>query len=190
MAKYKVGVSEQDNTSSQSEQDDYTRNLQRMREEERRHIQKDPIAHAAGSILDRTDTFIYAAVGFCFLLGALIALLYTFWDFGSAVFGHLSTLGPPALANAINNFVSGLLLVLIITEVLGTVIHYLKTHETSLRPFLFIGIVSATRSILSIGARLSVESATVKPDVFTHAMIELGVSARLAASTRMACGVW
>jgi hypothetical protein len=59
-----------------------------------------------------------------------------------------------------------------------------KSHETSLRPFLFIGIISATRSILSIGARLSVATgATTSADAiakgteFMHAMIELGVSA-------------
>jgi uncharacterized membrane protein (DUF373 family) len=65
------------------------------------------------------------------------------------------------------------LLVLIITEVLGTVIHYLKAHVTSLRPFLFIGIISATRGILEIGAKLSVG----KVDNFNQAMIELGVHA-------------
>ncbi len=63
---------------------------------------------------------------------------------------------------------------------LGTVIHYLKSHATSLRPFLFIGIVSATRSILSIGARLSIgsgESGKTITANFESAMIELGVSA-------------
>ena len=59
-------------------------------------------------------------------------------------------------------------------EVLGTVIHYLKAHATSLRPFLFIDMVSATRGILSIGARLSVEH--VEGAAFNSAMIELGVS--------------
>src|SRR5713226_1290874 len=76
---------------------------------------------------------------------------------------------------AIIKLVSDLLLVLIIMEVLGTVIHYLKAHATSLRPFLFIGIVSATRGILSIGAKLSVGE--VKGGQFTNDMIELGVSA-------------
>ncbi|MBV8822309.1 MAG: phosphate-starvation-inducible PsiE family protein [Chloroflexi bacterium] len=192
MANYKVGVGEQDSTqpeqsASQAEQTEYERNLQRMQEEERRYIQKDPIAHAAGSILDRTDTFIYAAVGFSFLIGALIALVYTFWNFGTSVFVH--GLEPGTLANAIIDFVSGLLLVLIITEVLGTVIHYLKAHETSLRPFLFIGIVSATRSILSVGARLSIAiqpsqiasqntaQIAAAQQEFVHAMIELAVSA-------------
>ncbi len=50
---------------------------------------------------------------------------------------------PGQVAQAIIEFVSGLLLVLIIMEMLGTVIHYLQVHATSLRPFLFIGIVSA-----------------------------------------------
>jgi hypothetical protein len=58
-------------------------------------------------------------------------------------------------------------------EVLGTVTHYLKERATSLRPFLFIGIISATRGILSIGAKLSVGTA----DNFTNEMIELGVNA-------------
>src|SRR5713226_6614374 len=78
---------------------------------------------------------------------------------------------------AIIKLVSDLLLVLIIMEVLGTVIHYLKAHATSLRPFLFIGIVSATRGILSIGARLSVEKVTLPSPEFTSAMVELGVNA-------------
>src|SRR5258708_712644 len=73
------------------------------------------------------------------------------------------------------SFLSDLLTVVIIMEVLRTVIHYLKEYTTSLRPFLFIGIVSATRGILSIGARLAVEKMD-NPE-FTRAMIELGVDA-------------
>jgi len=109
-------------------------------------------------------------------VGALFALGYSFWDFsvGMAPVFTLSA-QPPSVAKAIIQFVSDLLLVLIIMEVLGTVIHYLRAHATSLRPFLFIGIVSATRGILSIGARLSVGE--VKPGDFSNAMIELGVNA-------------
>jgi uncharacterized membrane protein (DUF373 family) len=143
----------------------------------------------AGRFLDRADTVIYAIVGVCFLFAALLALGYTFWDFGVQILivipntkgsGELpaTAIAPTVAAAAIIQFVSGLLLVLIIMEVLGTVIHYLKSHETSLRPFLFIGIISATRSILSIGARLSVSAGTeANTTEFTHAMIELGVSA-------------
>jgi uncharacterized membrane protein (DUF373 family) len=81
------------------------------------------------------------------------------------------------LGQAIIQLVSDLLLVLIIMEVLSTVIHYLREHATSLRPFLFIGIVSATRGILSIGARLSVGGEKVSTQEFTTSMIELAINA-------------
>ncbi|SRR6266567_2708717 len=139
---------------------------------------EDRFAVFSVGVLERADTFIYAAVGVCFLLGALIALGYSFWDFGtvmSQVPVATEAVRPGLIASAIIKFISDLLLVLIITEVLGTVTHYLKAHATSLRPFLFIGIISATRGILSIGARLSVEQVT--PEEFPHAMIELGVNA-------------
>ena len=143
---------------------------------DKHHEPEDRIGTFSSTLLDRGDSFIYAIVGACFFLGALFALGYSFWDFsvGMAPVFTLSA-QPPSVAKAIIQFVSDLLLVLIIMEVLGTVIHYLKEHATSLRPFLFIGIVSATRGILSIGARLSVGE--VKPGDFSNAMIELGVNA-------------
>lgn len=147
----------------------------------------DPLAHRSSKFLDRVDTIIYSAVGICFLATSLLALIYTFWQFGAAMLldlpKHIADQQPAFLASSIVDMISGLLLVLIIVEILGTVIHYLKSHTTSLRPFLFIGIISATRSILSIGARLSVttESATGATSTsvmeFNHSMIELGVSA-------------
>ncbi len=137
---------------------------------------EDRIATFSSTVLERGDSFIYAIVGVCFFLGALFALGYSFWNFSIGMAPIFTfTAQPSSVVKAIIQFVSDLLLVLIIMEVLGTVIHYLKSHETSLRPFLFIGIVSATRGILSIGARLSVGD--VKPGEFSNAMIELGVNA-------------
>ena|SRR5579872_1188378 len=143
----------------------------------------DPVARIAAHFLDNGDSVIYAIVGICFLIGGLIALGYSFWDFGnhllnpSTYINSRMSFQPADLANSIIQLVSDLLLVLIIMEVLGTVTHYLQSHTTSLRPFLFIGIVSATRGILSIGAKLSVESVRpTNPQDFTNAMIELGVN--------------
>lgn len=127
----------------------------------------------SSKFLDQGDSMVYAIVGLCFFLSSFFALGYTFWDFWQGM--TKANLIPTDVANSIIKLVSDLLLVLIIMEVLGTVIHYLKAHATSLRPFLFIGIVSATRGILSIGARLSVERVS-GPD-FYDAMIELGISA-------------
>ncbi len=143
----------------------------------RNHDSDDFLATFSSYWLESADTVIYAIVGTSFLLGALCALGYSFWVFGTQMIAALSTNGINNIAPAIIQFVSDLLLVLIIMEVLGTVLHYLKAHATSLRPFLFIGIVSATRSILSIGARLSIAGSNVEPAEFTRAMIELGVSA-------------
>ncbi len=141
---------------------------------------EDRFALHSGRFLDRADNVIYFIVGVCFFLAAIVALVYTFWAFGISII-ELQTFSidqqPGQVAQAIIEFVSGLLLVLIIIELLSTVIHYLQEHVTSLQPFLFIGIISATRSILSIGARLSVEGFNLKATDFTHAMIELGVSA-------------
>ena len=146
---------------------------------------EDRIAAFSGNLLERSDSFIYAIVGICFFLGALFALGYSFWDFGSAMLNVQGIVSASiatkqavtpqeVVASTIIKLVSDLLLVLIIMEVMGTVIHYLKSHATSLRPFLFIGIVSATRGILSIGARLSVNQVTGSD--FNNAMIELGVN--------------
>jgi uncharacterized membrane protein (DUF373 family) len=141
--------------------------------ENKQHVE-DRVAEFSSNLLDQGDSLIYAIVGACFFVGAIFALGYSFWHFADTIL-PLSKLTPTISATAIIQLISDLLLVLIIMEVLGTVIHYLKAHATSLRPFLFIGIVSATRGILSIGARLSVEAIT--PQEFTRAMIELGVNA-------------
>src|SRR5689334_8030218 len=138
------------------------------------HESEDRIAKFSSNLLDQGDSVIYAVVGACFFLGAIFALGYSFWHFADTIF-PLSKLTPAISAAAIIQLISDLLLVLIIMEVLGTIIHYLKAHATSLRPFLFIGIISATRGILSIGARLSVEAVT--PEEFYRSMIELGVNA-------------
>jgi uncharacterized membrane protein (DUF373 family) len=148
----------------------------------------DPIAAFSSKLLDRSDSLVYAIVGICFFLSGLFTLGYSFWHFGETIFNiptivanaatsHESTTPQEVIAGAIIQLISDLLLVLIIMEVLGTVIHYLKSHITSLHPFLFIGIISATRGILSIGARLSVEGTNVLTPEFNRSMIELGVNA-------------
>src|SRR2546421_11565506 len=46
---------------------------------------EDGIAAISGNLLERSDSLIYAIVGICFFLGALFALGYSFWDFGSVI---------------------------------------------------------------------------------------------------------
>ncbi len=144
--------------------------------DEKHHAEEDRLAAFTGRLLDRGDTLIYAIVGVCFFLGGFVALGYSFWNFAYQLLTTRS-ITPQVMVEAIVQLISDLLLVVIIMEVLGTVIHYLKSHVTSLRPFLFIGIISATRGILLIGAKLTVGSDMSKSTNFTSDMIELGVSA-------------
>lgn len=138
--------------------------------------------------LESTDSLVYALVGASFLIAALFSLCYSIVKF---VFTLIDT--PMKISNlsdifigvntgsALINFVSDLLLTLIIMEVLGTVVHYLRTRATSLKPFLFIGIISATRGVLAVGARLSVadfqQLSTTNATEFRYSMIELAVNA-------------
>jgi uncharacterized membrane protein (DUF373 family) len=137
--------------------------------------------------LEWFDEKVYVLVGITFLLAALFSLVYGLLAMGDNI---LSQMFLPAGFNLhglftkengaqdIISLVSDLLLTLIIMEVLGTVVHHLQEGETTLRPFLFIGIISATRGILAVGARLSVDSNGTLPDrEFIRDMVELGVNA-------------
>ena len=133
--------------------------------------------------LEMTDSVIYLLVGGCFLLAAALSLVYSVLNFAITVGntvqqGITSKSSLSAMPSAIITFVSDLLLTLIILEVMGTVVSYLKTRATSLKPFLFIGIISAVRGVLAVGARLSVSNIQqISVDEFRNSMIELGVDA-------------
>jgi hypothetical protein len=141
-----------------------------------------------GWLLGIADRAVYAAVGIFFVLAALFSLLYGVYAF---LFGVLHAIGSDPVhwldnlvasnngGQAIINLVSDLLLTLIIMEVLDTIAQHLRNRRaTTLKPFLIIGIISATRGVLAIGARLSVSGAKgLTADDFTRSMVELGVNA-------------
>lgn len=127
-----------------------------------------------------------------FILIAVFLLLAAMAMLGYSVAGirHLSTA-------SIYLFIHDLLFVMIILEILGTVLAYLRDRRISIRPFLFIGIIFAIRKILMVGAKLTagtaeghgaetgeavqaVAAAVVQPwhhDIFFREMIEMGVGA-------------
>ncbi|MGO8947371.1 MAG: phosphate-starvation-inducible PsiE family protein [Ktedonobacterales bacterium] len=135
-----------------------------------------PVRRWSLRALDYLDLLVYVVVGLSFVIAAGMALGFSLLNLANQ-FGLM-----PVSINfgqTVLNFISDLLLVLIIMEVLGTVRSYLEKGDTSVKPFLFIGIISATREILSIGARLSLAGANVVGDEFRNDMIELGVSAAI-----------
>ncbi len=117
-------------------------------------------------LLQRADELVYVVVGLLFLVAAVAMGGYSIETFVR----HWNDDFPLALITFIND----LLLVLIILEVLGTVRRYLETGTTSLEPFLYIGIISATRRILAIGAQTTLGK--VNGESFQHLMIDLGVN--------------
>jgi uncharacterized membrane protein (DUF373 family) len=72
--------------------------------------------------------------------------------------------------------INDVLFVVIVMELLRTVVAHLETDDFQLRSFLIIGIVSAVRHILGVGARLTLDN-TTSTTAFNRAQIELGVSA-------------
>jgi uncharacterized membrane protein (DUF373 family) len=121
-------------------------------------------------VLESADALIYSAVGVVFFLAAAGMLGYSVIAFP----GELAQSGFPT---AIITLINDLLLVMIIMEVLRTVLSYLAERGTSLRPFLFIAAISATRRILAIGAQMSISGDQIPANQFQQAMIDLAVNA-------------
>ena len=72
--------------------------------------------------------------------------------------------------------INDVLFVVIVMELLRTVVAHLESSDFQLRPFLIIGIISAVRHILTVGARLSLGGQETH-SAFVRSQIELGVSA-------------
>jgi uncharacterized membrane protein (DUF373 family) len=82
-------------------------------------------------------------------------------------------------AQAATTAVNGVLFAIIIMEVMRTVMAHFDRGGLQLQPFLIIGIISAVREILSVGAHLSLSSSGHDGGASTThlALLELGVNA-------------
>jgi uncharacterized membrane protein (DUF373 family) len=120
--------------------------------------------------LEGADAVVYSLVALVFLCAAFGMLGYSVVSFPT----NLQHEGFPL---SVITLINDLLLVMIIMEVLRTVLSYLAERGGSLRPFLFIAAISATRRILAIGAQMSISGDNLPADRFQRAMIDLGVNA-------------
>jgi len=127
--------------------------------------------------LERGDEALYALTALFFLAAAAAMGVYAVVEFVKGVSGDFPS--------DIITFINDLLLVLIILEVLGTVRSYLLTGTTSLKPFLYIGIISATRRILAIGAQTTLSEVTTE-EIFRHRMIDLGINGAVVLALALA----
>lgn len=142
--------------------------------------QSDPQLRRHGRIvawLDRADQAIYTLVALLFLVAALIMGIYTIVTFVE----HIREDFLLQLIASIND----LLLVLIILEVFGTVRSYLTNGTTSVKPFLYIGIISATRRILAIGVQTTIGEVASEA-TFRRLMIDLAVNGAVVLALALA----
>jgi uncharacterized membrane protein (DUF373 family) len=130
-------------------------------------------------LLEGADALVYALVALVFLIAA-------FGMLGFSVVSFPSYVARDGFPLAIITLINDLLLVMIITEVLRTVLSYLAEKGSSLRPFLFIGAISATRRILAIGAQMSLSQERVEPAQFQQAMVDLSVNAGIILAIAIA----
>jgi uncharacterized membrane protein (DUF373 family) len=81
---------------------------------------------------------------------------------------------PVPFAVAITRAVNDALFIVVVLELVRTFVARLEGGGFQLQPFLVIGIISATRDILSVGAELSLRGTRLP---LTQTMIELAVNA-------------
>lgn len=120
------------------------------------------------SFMDKFDQFIYGVTGISFLLIGAGTFVYAWINFGNQI--SISPL------HAILNLINDLMLVLIILEILRTIINYLKSQDILLEPFLYIGIIAATRKMLTAGAEISIMELTDEK-IFNRYLTDVGVNA-------------
>ena len=107
---------------------------------------------------DLAERYVYVVVATLLLLAAVATIGHALYSAIEKIWSGSGLLIP------IFSLLSDLLLVLIITEVLRTVVGFIRKREPGVKvgdltPFLVIGAISVTRRILAIAANLSVQEA-------------------------------
>ena len=117
--------------------------------------------------LTGVEDLVYLGVGLVLIGIAIAALYHTVTDL---IESHDS------FSTTVTTAVNGVLFVVIVLEIFRTIVAHLEGGGFQLRPFLIIGIISAVRHVLLVGAQTISNQSTE----FNHAQIELGVNAGVA----------
>jgi uncharacterized membrane protein (DUF373 family) len=118
------------------------------------------------SLLQMAEDLVHLAVALLLLALAIGVLWHTT--------GDLVQSGSTFSARVIDG-IDGVLFVVIMIELMQTVLAHFEHTGFQLKPFLIIGIISAVRHILTIGARLTLTNASLSGSEFRQSQIELGV---------------
>ena len=117
-------------------------------------------------LVDLLEDLVHYLVVVVLLVIAGLVLFHTVTDLFQ---GHSS------YATRVIDGIDGVLFVVIIMELLHTVVAHFNSDDFQLQPFLIIGIISAVRHLLSVGAHLTLGTSQTH-DAFNRSQIELGVS--------------
>lgn len=127
--------------------------------------------------MEKFDKFIYLMTGISFLIIGVGAFFYSWFIFASEI--------QKGFLHSILKLINDLLLVMIIMEILRTVINYLKSQDILLEPFLYIGIIAATRKMLTAGAEISFTEIN-NDQTFYRYLLDLGVNALVVVALGIA----
>jgi uncharacterized membrane protein (DUF373 family) len=118
-------------------------------------------------VIDRAEALVHYVVA-ALLLAISAIVLYRTVD-------HL-IIGRHVYTSQIVNGINDILFVVILMELLRTVVAHLETDDFQVKSFLIVAIISVVRHILSVGARLTIDTET-SDKMFWRSQIELGVGA-------------
>lgn len=114
---------------------------------------------------DGANLFLYNIVGLLLFALALVALCYALYTIPKNL--------EKGVPYALTSLLSELLLILILSEIIRTIVTFITTRTSSVRPFLTVAIISSVRRILSVGAELSLEE--LDEAAFNRAIAELAI---------------
>ncbi len=86
------------------------------------------------------------------------------------------------LAKRLTDVVNSVLFVIIVMEILRTIVAHFRDVALQLKPFLIIGVISAVRHILTVGAQLSLEQDKGGDAVVHRTEVELAVNAAVVVA--------
>jgi len=121
-------------------------------------------------LLEKADRWFYILIGvvFVYLAGATFV--------HSLIFFFRTAMGNPI--ESVMRLINAMLLILIILELLGTIITYLKIHAIRLEQFFYIGIIAGVRRVLAAGSHHSF-SGQMEETPFRQYLWDIGINGGL-----------
>jgi uncharacterized membrane protein (DUF373 family) len=119
-------------------------------------------------LVEVCEDVVHYAVSLLLIVVAAVVMVHSLRDFLDP--GH------DTFPERVTSVINSVLFVIIVMEILRTVVAHFDDAGLQLKPFLIIGIISAVRHILTVGAQASLGGEGGDAH-FNHSQIELGVNA-------------